>query len=93
MLLDHTMIISDQYEQLGQDAVRPLFNADNLHTTTLGAIVNAEMFIAGMKVLGVKPVLDALNEKGAAIPAYKPATQAPTEPSNLSPRPTARGLE
>ena len=93
LLLDHTMIISDHYEQLGQDAVRPLFNADNLHTTTLGAIANAEMFIAGMKVLGVKPVLDALNDKGAAIPAYKSAAQAPMEPSNPNPRPAARSLE
>jgi len=76
LLLDDTMIISDHHEKAGQDAVRPLYNGDNLHTTTLGAIVNAEMFISGMKALGIKPVVDALNDKGAAIPAYVPKAAA-----------------
>jgi len=78
LLLDDTAIISDHHQKAGQDAVRPLYNADNLHTTTLGAIVNAEMFISGMKALGIKPVVDALNDKGQAIPAYQPATPAAT---------------
>ncbi len=72
-LLDHTNIISDYYQKLGQDAVRPLYNADNLHTTTLGAVANAEMFVAGIKALNIKPLVDALNDKGKAIPAYQPA--------------------
>lgn len=72
-LLDDTAIISDHYQTLGQDAVRPLFNADNLHTTTLGAIVNAEMFVSGVKALNLKPLVDALNDKGKALAAYQPA--------------------
>ena len=44
-LLDDTMIISAHHDKAGRDAVRQLFNNDNLHTTTLGAIVNAEMFV------------------------------------------------
>src|SRR5690606_6340013 len=39
--LDHTHIIADRYEQLGQEAVKPFFAADPLHTTTFGAIENA----------------------------------------------------
>jgi hypothetical protein len=77
LLLDDTAIISDHHEKAGQDAVRPLYNGDNLHTTTLGAIVNAELFISGMKALGIKPVVDALNDKGQAIPAYQPAEAKP----------------
>lgn len=73
--IDHTNIIADRYEQLGQDGVRPYFAADPLHTTTYGAIVNAELFVAGLKQLDIKPLVDALNERGQAIPAYKPAAK------------------
>jgi lysophospholipase L1-like esterase len=90
LLLDDTAIISDHYAQMSQDAARPFFNADNLHTTTLGAIVNAEMFVAGMKALGVKPVVDALNEKGQAIAAYVPAA-APTPAPSTPAVPSATG--
>jgi lysophospholipase L1-like esterase len=75
LFLDHTNIIADRYEQLGQDAVRPYFAADTLHTTTYGAVVNAELFIAGVKQLDIKPLVDALNDKGKAIAAYKPSGQ------------------
>jgi hypothetical protein len=74
LLLDHTTIISDTYDKLGQNVVRPLFGDGILHTNTAGAIINAEMFVSGIKALNVKPVADALNDKGKAIPTYKPAT-------------------
>lgn len=90
LLLDHTMIISDNLEKLGQTAARPLFNGDNLHTTTQGAIANAEMFVAGMKALGIKPVVEALNDKGKAIPAYQPAATPAAPPSSAS-TPSVRG--
>ncbi|HVY72358.1 MAG TPA: hypothetical protein VHH73_20655, partial [Verrucomicrobiae bacterium] len=80
-LLDDTLIISDHYEKLGRDAVRPLYNSDNLHTTTLGAIVNAEMFVSGIKALNLKPLVDALNDKGKAIPAYQPKEAKPATPA------------
>lgn len=73
IFLDHTNIIADRYEKIGQDAVRPYFAADPLHTTTYGAIVNAELFVAGLKHLDTKPLVDALNERGKAIEAWKPA--------------------
>ncbi|MGA2581865.1 MAG: rhamnogalacturonan acetylesterase [Tepidisphaeraceae bacterium] len=73
--LDHTNIINDRYEQLGPDVVRTFYVADHLHTTTPGATVNAECFIAGLKSLGIQPLVDALNAKGQAIPAYVPTTQ------------------
>jgi lysophospholipase L1-like esterase len=76
LFLNHTDIIGARYDQLGEEAVRPFFPADFLHTSTPGAIVNAEMFIAGMKTLDIKPLVDMLNDKGRAIPAYKPAAGA-----------------
>ncbi len=69
--LNHTEIISARYDQLGEEAVRPFHPADWLHTSTPGAIVNAEAFIAGVKTLDLKPLVKALSDKGKTIPAYK----------------------
>jgi lysophospholipase L1-like esterase len=71
--MDHTAIIGDRYDQLGQATVAEFFKADVLHTTTPGGIVNAECFIAGIKQLNIKTLVDALNEKGNAIAAYTPS--------------------
>ena len=79
LFLNHTDIVGARYDQLGEEAVRPFFPADFLHTSTPGAIVNAEMFIAGMKALDIKPLIDMLNDKGRAISAYKPAAGAPAD--------------
>lgn len=77
--LDHTNLIADRYEQLGQEAVKPFFAADQLHTTTFGAIVNAELFVAGVKGINLKPLVEALNEKGRAISPAKPTVPAGAE--------------
>ncbi|MBN2181854.1 MAG: hypothetical protein JW715_08050 [Sedimentisphaerales bacterium] len=71
LFLNHGGAIAARYDRLGEEAVRPFFPADWLHTSTLGAIVNAEMFVAAVKTLDIKPLVDALNDKGKAIPAYK----------------------
>jgi lysophospholipase L1-like esterase len=76
LFLEYGALISARYEQLGEAGVKPFFAADPLHTTTPGAVVNAELFVAGVKGLGLKPLTDALNEKGRAIAPAKPA--APT---------------
>jgi lysophospholipase L1-like esterase len=65
--LDHGAIISAKYNQLGQEAVKSFFAADPLHTTTPGAVVNAEAFVAGVKALGLEPLVATLNDKGRAI--------------------------
>ncbi len=70
--LDHGALISARYEQLGQDAVKPFFAADPLHTTTFGAVVNAELFVAGVKRLGLTTLVDGLNAKGRAITDESP---------------------
>ena len=75
LLVDHTSIIADRYDQLGQDEVAKFFNGtEYLHPNTMGAIVNTEAFIAGLKALPDMPLVMALNEKGMAIAAYQPAT-------------------
>ena len=77
LFIDHTNIIGDRYERLGEAAVKPFFPADFLHTSTPGAVVNAEMFVAGVKTLGLKPLTGALNAVGTAIPAYRPRLVKP----------------
>jgi len=77
--MDHTAIIGDRYDALGETTVKSFFMADAIHTNTFGAVVNAEAFVAGLKQLKIKTLVDALNEKGNAIAAYEPvATTQPT---------------
>jgi lysophospholipase L1-like esterase len=75
-VIDHTDAIDDILDTLGEEKVKEFHPADFLHTSTPGAIVNAEAFVAAVKGMDLHPVVDALNEKGKAIPAWKePATQ------------------
>ena len=73
LFLDHSDITADVYETLGFDAVQKFFPADHTHTSTEGAIVNAETLIAGLRTLhGIDPVLNALNERGRTIAPHGP---------------------
>jgi rhamnogalacturonan acetylesterase len=71
LLVDHSNIIGDRYDQLGKDEVTKFFDGmEYLHTNTAGAIVNAEAFIAGLKALPEMPLVNFLNDRGKAIEAY-----------------------
>ena len=65
--LNHTKHIANCYDQLGEETVRTFFPADFLHTSTFGAIANAEMFVVGVKRLNITILVEALNEKGKAV--------------------------
>ena len=73
LLVDHSNIIGDRYNKIGQEEGDKLFGDHYLHTNTAGAIINAEAFIAGLKALPDMPLVNYLNDKGKAIEAYKPA--------------------
>ena len=86
LLIDHTNIIADIYDKMGKAEVSKFFTAtptEYLHTNTAGAIINAEAFIAGLKALPDMFLVNCLNEKGKAIPAYK-SVQANSMNSNAS---------
>ena len=73
LLVDHTSIIADRYDQLGRNSVAKFFNGtEQLHPNTTGAIVNTEAFIAGLKAIPDMLLVNCLNDTGKAIPAYKP---------------------
>jgi lysophospholipase L1-like esterase len=75
LLVDHSNIIGDIYDKLGQTEGDKLFGDHHLHTNTSGAIINCEAFISGLKALPNMPLVDDLNEKGRAIPAYQPLVE------------------
>jgi rhamnogalacturonan acetylesterase len=70
--VDHSSITADLYEERGREVVGK-YHSDRTHTYTEGAAVNAETFIAGLKALPEMPLVTFLNDKGKAIPVYKPA--------------------
>lgn len=72
--VDHSDITADLYEKIGQAEVATLFPADHTHTSTLGAGLNAETFIAGLRALSNMPLVDYLNSTGKAIEAYHPVS-------------------
>lgn len=68
--LDHSNITADVYEKIGREETAKYFPADHTHTSTDGAAKNAETLIAGLKAIPGMPLVNFLNEKGRAIPAY-----------------------
>jgi hypothetical protein len=88
--LDHNNAISDKYEELGEEGVKPFFAADPLHTTTFGAIAHAERFIAAVKQMNIAPIVGALNDKGKAIESWKPSETAIAGLNSPTTRPSTR---
>jgi lysophospholipase L1-like esterase len=81
-LIDHTDAVDDILDKLGEEKVKEFHPADFLHTSTPGAIVNAEAFIAAIKGMGLQPLVADLNDQGKAIPAWTaPALPAATPPA------------
>jgi rhamnogalacturonan acetylesterase len=70
LFLDHSNIAADRYEALGQEETAKFHPQDHTHTSTGGAILNAETLIAGLKTLEGEPLVQFLNDKGRAIAAH-----------------------
>jgi lysophospholipase L1-like esterase len=54
--IDLTKLVADRYEELGEDAVKALFPKDHTHTSDEGALLNARLVVAGLKLLPGNPV-------------------------------------
>jgi rhamnogalacturonan acetylesterase len=65
--LDHSDLIADRYEKMGQKAVKAFFPEDHTETSTAGAILNAEAFVSGLKIMTNMPLAEFLNDKGKAV--------------------------
>jgi lysophospholipase L1-like esterase len=83
--LDINEIIARQYDQLGQEKVKPLFIAEaGPHTSKAGAETNATCVVAALKGLKENPLARFFSEKTDAVapadlsqPAPKPLVPAP----------------
>jgi lysophospholipase L1-like esterase len=53
--IDLTSIIADKYEQMGQEKVKELFGPDHTHTNSAGAQLNAELVVAGLRMITGQP--------------------------------------
>jgi len=82
--LDINEIIARQYDELGQEKVKPLFIVGaGPHTSLAGAETNAACVIAALKGLKENPLAKFFSEKAAAVPPAdldKPAP-APVVPA------------
>lgn len=72
--IDHANIAADLYEKIGR-ANTGKWHSDRTHFSTEGAIVQAELFIAGLRAQPEIKLNDYLNAKGKAIEPYKPAAR------------------
>lgn len=69
--VDHTRLIADAYQALGETAARTFFTADTVHPNDEGARLNAALMLSGLKGLrrGAIAGLDGwLNPTGANVP-------------------------
>ena len=60
--IDLNEIIAERYDALGPEKVDPLFGDGHTHTTAIGADLNAQCVIAGLKALPDDPLAPYLKE-------------------------------
>src|ERR1019366_405906 len=66
--LDINEIIARQYDELGQEKVKPLFIVGaGSHTSMAGAETNATCVVAALKGLKENPLAKYFSEKGKAV--------------------------
>jgi lysophospholipase L1-like esterase len=70
--IDLNGLSADRFDALGQQESARYF-ADNQHTTKLGARLNAEAVVQGLRQLKIAPLTDALLPTPAPSPASRPA--------------------
>jgi lysophospholipase L1-like esterase len=66
IFVDHTKLIADKYEQLGEAKVKELFGPDHTHTSPAGAELNASLAVIGLKMIKGQPFNRYLSAKGKA---------------------------
>jgi lysophospholipase L1-like esterase len=65
--VDLNDIIALEFEKLGPEKVEPLFGDKRTHSTPAGALLNAQMVIAGIKALKKPKLKKYLSEQGKRI--------------------------
>lgn len=68
--IDLNDIIACRYEEIGKEAVEPLFGDHGTHTSPKGAAFNARAVVSGLNALDPNPVAFALSEDGQEVAAF-----------------------
>lgn len=75
--MDHQAAISTKFQKTSKEEIASFFLADHLHTTTPGAVFNAEQFVAALNGLDKHPLTAFLNDAGKKIEPYKAPAATP----------------
>jgi rhamnogalacturonan acetylesterase len=65
--IDLNEIVALEFERLGQEKVAPLFGDARTHSTPAGALLNAELVVAGIRALKKPDLKRYLSASGKAI--------------------------
>ena len=67
--IDLTNLVADQFQAMGEEKVKEIYEQDHTHFNAIGADIHARTVVAGLKALRPSPVRAWLSAKGAAVPA------------------------
>jgi lysophospholipase L1-like esterase len=75
--IDLNEIIALEFERLGPDKVAPLFGDARTHSTQAGALLNAQMVIAGIRSMKRPNLFQFMSREGHAIKPAPPSLVTP----------------
>lgn len=80
--VDLTNLVADQFQAMGEDRVKAIYEQDHTHFNVIGADTHARTVVSGLKALRPSPVRAYLSAKGAAVPADQLVGLGLTWPAN-----------
>ncbi len=69
LFVDVTNLAADEYERLGQEAVKAFYPRDHTHFNAVGADLHAARVVSGLKGLRPSPIAKLLSAKGESVEA------------------------
>ena len=67
--IDLTDLVADQFQVMGEERVKAIYEQDHTHFNAVGADIHARTVVSGLKALRPNPVRNWLSAKGVAVPA------------------------
>ncbi len=67
--IDLTNLVADQFQAMGEEKVKAIYEQDHTHFNAIGADIHARTVVSGLKALRPSPVRSYLSAKGASVPA------------------------
>lgn len=83
--IDLSSLVADEYESLGEDKVKTLYQRDHTHFNLEGADLHARFVVQGLKALPGQPVNRFLSEAGKAAGVAHAASPSGGDASRVGP--------